>query len=79
MRHAEPQGEPLGAELLPDELPFRDGRGRLAAVGHTARDVLLVDHGRNPLGPELEGPALMFEPAAWSSFVAGVQAGDFAA
>ncbi|MGW7577671.1 DUF397 domain-containing protein [Streptomyces sp. NPDC054765] len=25
------------------------------------------------------GPALMFEPAAWSAFVTGVQAGDFPA
>ncbi|MGP8297381.1 DUF397 domain-containing protein [Streptomyces inhibens] len=24
-----------------------------------------------------EGPALMFEPAAWSAFVTGVQAGEF--
>ncbi|MEX2970481.1 DUF397 domain-containing protein [Streptomyces sp. C184] len=26
-----------------------------------------------------EGPALMFEPAAWSAFVTGIQAGDFPA
>ncbi|MGW2917507.1 DUF397 domain-containing protein [Streptomyces angustmyceticus] len=26
-----------------------------------------------------EGPALMFEPSAWSAFVTGVQAGEFTA
>lgn len=36
-------------------------------------------HGTVPVrdSKDPQGPALMFEPAAWSAFVAGVQAGDF--
>ncbi|MFG2832670.1 DUF397 domain-containing protein [Streptomyces sp. NPDC048434] len=38
-------------------------------------------HGTVPVrdSKDPDGPALIFEPAAWSSFVAGVQAGDFPA
>ncbi|MFF7231229.1 DUF397 domain-containing protein [Streptomyces sioyaensis] len=38
-------------------------------------------HGAVPVrdSKDPKGPALMFEPAAWSAFVAGVQAGDFPA
>ncbi|PJJ05455.1 uncharacterized protein DUF397 [Streptomyces sp. 2333.5] len=38
-------------------------------------------HGAVPVrdSKDPNGPALMFEPAAWSAFVAGVQAGDFPA
>lgn len=38
-------------------------------------------HGTVPVrdSKDPNGPALMFEPAAWSAFVAGVQAGDFPA
>ncbi|WP_006602172.1 DUF397 domain-containing protein [Streptomyces auratus] len=38
-------------------------------------------HGTVPVrdSKDPNGPALMFEPAAWSAFVTGIQAGDFAA
>ncbi|MER5969150.1 DUF397 domain-containing protein [Streptomyces sp. NPDC002055] len=38
-------------------------------------------HGTVPVrdSKDPEGPALMFEPAAWSAFVTGVQAGEFPA
>jgi len=38
-------------------------------------------HGTVPVrdSKDPDGPALMFEPAAWSAFVTGVQAGDFPA
>lgn len=38
-------------------------------------------HGTVPVrdSKDLNGPALMFGPAAWSAFVTGVQAGEFPA
>ncbi|MEU3959331.1 DUF397 domain-containing protein [Streptomyces buecherae] len=45
------------------------------APGHaTTTGVVPVRDSKDP-----QGPALTFEPSAWSAFVAGVKAGDFGA